>query len=262
MKNKQMKPSIFSVLIYLICFSGCVEQNPKNTSSDMSEKTTPKAVEKEASPTLQSLLDEKKSAFESRASKEKLELYASGIDAVVESGITESAKQIGDEAIKFTLKNAVGEEVSLEDYLAKGPVVLTWYRGNWCPYCNMTLHRLQEELPNFKAAGANLLALTPELPDKSISTKEKHALEFEVLSDLGNKVAKEYGIVFELIPEVADIYQKGFDLHGYNGDESNELPLAATYIIDQKGIIQYAFLDAEYRNRAEPAEILEALKQL
>jgi len=126
----------------------------------------------------------------------------------------------------------------------------------------MTLHKLQEELPDFKATGANLLALTPELPDKSISTKEKHQLEFEVLSDLGNKIAHEYGIVFKLIPDVADIYQKGFDMHGHNGDESDELPLAATYIIDENGVIQYAFLDAEYRNRAEPSEILAVLRQL
>jgi peroxiredoxin len=94
------------------------------------------------------------------------------------------------------------------------------------------------------------LALTPELPDRSISTTEKHQLQFEVLSDVGNKVAKQYGIVFKLTDAVAEVYQEGFDLHGFNGDESDELPLAATYVIDQNGVCLYV-LDAEYTNRAE-----------
>jgi peroxiredoxin len=141
-------------------------------------------------------------------------------------------------------------------------VILTWYRGGWCPYCNITLHYLQEYLPQFQAAGANLLALTPELPDSSLNTSEKHSLKFAVLSDLHNGVAKEYGIVFTLIEEVATAYQNGFGLHEYNGDESNELPLSATYIIDQDGIVRWAFLDKDYRNRAEPADILVALKGL
>ena len=126
----------------------------------------------------------------------------------------------------------------------------------------MTLHYLQEQLPMIQLKGANLLALTPELPDKSMSTAEKHQLQFEVLSDLGNKVAKDYGIVFKLTDDVATSYQKGFNLHGYNGDESNELPLAATYVINQDGAIVYTFLDAEYRNRAEVSEIFKALDSL
>ena len=163
--------------------------------------------------------------------------------------------QVGDTAPNFTLTNAEGKEVSLKDELKKGSVVLTWYRGGWCPYCNLTLHALQEELSNFKANGAVLVALTPELPDNSLTTSEKNKLEFEVLSDIDNKVAKEYGIVFKLIPEVAKSYNEAFDLKKYNGNESNELPLAATYIIGQDGKIRYAFMDADYRNRAEPSEI-------
>ncbi|WP_163716201.1 peroxiredoxin-like family protein [Mangrovibacterium lignilyticum] len=211
---------------------------------------------------LQEALDGRKAEFEKKAPEQLKAIYADGLASVEHSGILETAKHVGDEAPNFTLTNAVGEKVSLKDYLAKGPVVLTWYRGGWCPYCNLTLHRLQEELPNFKAEGANLLALTPELPDKSISTTEKHALEFEVLSDVGNVVARDYGIVFKLTDGVAESYQKAFDLHTYNGDDSDELPLAATYVIDTEGTIRYAFLDADYRNRAEPADIIEALQKL
>lgn len=116
-------------------------------------------------------------------------------------------------------------------------------------------------MPNFKAEGANLIALTSELPDESISTSEKHDLEFEVLSDVGNKVAQKYGIVFQLTDQVANMYNQSFDLNAHNGDQSNELPLAATFIIDQNGEIIYAFLDEDYRNRAEPADIISFLKK-
>lgn len=187
-------------------------------------------------------------------------MYGEGIDAVVKSGITESAKQVGETAPNFALKNALGKTIELTDYLKKGKVILTWYRGGWCPYCNLTLHQLQEELPNFEANNATLIALTPELPDKSMTTAEKNDLKFEVLSDVGNKVAREYGIVFALTDEVAKSYNAAFDMNAYNGDESNELPLAATYIIDEDGQIIYAFLDADYRNRAEPSDLTEVLK--
>ncbi|MEZ7497654.1 peroxiredoxin-like family protein [Flavobacterium sp. Arc3] len=208
---------------------------------------------------LQATLDNAKNAWEAKAPERTKEIYAEGIADVTRQNIVLNAKKNDDIAPNFSLTNATGKEVQLSDYLKKGPVVLTWYRGGWCPYCNMTLHYLQEQLPNIQLKGANLLALTPELPDKSMSTTEKHQLKFEVLSDVGNKVAKEYGIVFKLTDDVAESYQKGFDLHGYNGDESDELPLAATYVIDQEGKIVYTFLDAEYRNRAEADDILAAL---
>lgn len=118
---------------------------------------------------------------------------------------------------------------------------------------------MQDMLPAFKEKGATLMALTPEVPDKSISTKEKNDLEFEVLSDLDNNVARVYGVVFELTEEVKSYYENGFGLSEYNGNDKGELPLAATYFIQLDGTISYAFLDADYRNRAEPQEILEAL---
>ncbi|MHA7944656.1 peroxiredoxin-like family protein [Formosa sp. 3Alg 14/1] len=213
-------------------------------------------------PTLKSLLDAKKDDFDAHAPEDKKQDYAEGLEAVEKSGIVETAKQVGDLAPNFTLNNAIGKAVSLSEYLEKGPVVLTWYRGGWCPYCNLTLQRLQQELNNIQAEGANLLALSPELPDNSMNTAEKNALKFEVLSDIGNNVGKTYGIIFKLTDAVAERYQDGFNLHGFNGDTSDELPLAATYIINQNGEITYAFLEVDYRKRAEPADLINALKNL
>ncbi|MDO6738847.1 peroxiredoxin-like family protein [Wenyingzhuangia sp. 2_MG-2023] len=211
---------------------------------------------------LKSILNEKKEDFNQKADETRKEIYQEGIKAVENSGILSKAKNVGDTAPNFILNNALGEAVELYDFLKKGSVILTWYRGGWCPYCNLTLHQMQLELPNFEAYGATLIALTPELPDKSLSTIEKNELKFEVLSDLGNEVAKEYGTVFKLTDDVAEIYNNAFDMNAYNGDDSNELPLAATYIINQKGRIVYAFLDTDYRNRAEPSEITKNLKKL
>ncbi len=211
---------------------------------------------------LKAVLDEKRTNFELTADDKKKKIYAKGIDDVTSSGILNRAKNRGDRAPDFTLKNAVGKEISLSEYLKEGPVVLTWYRGGWCPYCNLTLSRLQLELSNFKGEKANLLAITPEIPDKSITTSEKHNLEFEVLSDVENVVGKKYEIIFTLTPEVAEIYENNFNFHEFYDNDRKELPLAATYVIDQDGTIQYAFLDSDYRNRAEPSDIIRVLKKL
>ena len=207
-------------------------------------------------------LDAKKADYAERWSTSTLELHENGIDVVNQTGITQKALQVNAKAPDFTLKNHLDKEVNLYNLLKEGPVVLTWYRGGWCPYCNLTLHALQQALPEIKNQGATLLALTPEVPDQSLSTSEKHDLEFEVLSDLHNQVGKKFGVVFKLEDKVAAAYQNGFDLHAYNGDDSDELPLAATYIIGQDGTIKWAFLDADYRNRAEPNEIVSQLKKL
>ncbi len=211
---------------------------------------------------LKILLEKRKQEFSLVATDKVKKTYRDGIEAVEKSGITKRALNVGDMSPDFSLKNAIGDTVRLYDYLEKGAVVLTWYRGGWCPYCNITLKALQDEIYQIKALGANLIALTPELPDSSISTTEKHNLEFEVLSDVQNIVGRKYDLVYKLTEQVAEIYSIKFGLEDHNGDKSNELPLAATYVINQKGKIVFAFLDADYRNRAEPQDIIEVLKSL
>jgi peroxiredoxin len=216
-----------------------------------------------AAPSLSEQLEARSAESAGKMPAEVREEFAKGIKAVDDSGIVDHARKVGDKAPDFTLKNATGEEVQLSKLLESGPVILTWYRGGWCPYCNIALNAMQQELPEFKKAGAQLVALTPELPDKTLDTAQKNHLEFQVLTDLNHKVAKEYGIVFKLTPKVRDLYKGFFNLSEYNGMEAGDdsLPLAATYIIGKDGIIQWAYLNADYRKRAEPADIVKFLNQ-
>lgn len=123
---------------------------------------------------------------------------------------------------------------------------------------------MQASLPDIKAQGASLLALTPELPDKTLTTTEKNELEFEVLTDLNHEAAKAYHLLFKLTPAVEELYGKFFNLESYNGElaGTDQLPLAATYIIGQDGKILYAFLHHDYRKRAEPSELVDFLKKV
>ena len=185
-------------------------------------------------------------------------------DDLAASGVVDSSLQTGQAAPDFELPNVKGASVSLQKALASGPVVLSFYRGGWCPYCNLELRHLQDFLPQFEAAGATLIAVSPQTPDASLSTKEKDELEFEVLSDVGNKVARDYGLVFTLPENLHAMYGNpdGINLAKENGDASFELPVPATYLIDKSGTIKYAFAHADYTKRAEPEDVLEALKKL
>ncbi|MCW3789498.1 peroxiredoxin-like family protein [Plebeiibacterium sediminum] len=230
--------------------------------SNNKEKETEEKVISSEENSLASDLNKRKEAFSAKASDYTKKIYAEGIQSIVNDNVVENALQVGDTAINFTLKNALNKDITLYDKLKDGPVILMWYRGGWCPYCNLTLNHMQASLPEFKQYNANLLALTPELPDSTLSTQDKNALKFDVLSDIDNKVAGQYKVVFNLTSDVADAYEQNFGLSKYNGNSSAQLPLAATYIIGTDKVIKYAFLDADYRNRAEPKEIISVLKTL
>jgi len=202
--------------------------------------------------------------FKQSAPEDVQEIIGKGISTLAESDLIANAVKTGDKAPDFVLSNQLGEKISLSNLLQNGPVVLTWYRGGWCPFCNMQLQYMQLSLPAFQELGASLIALTPEKPDGSLSVKEKNELEFEVLSDSNNQVAKSYGIVFKLEDEVSELYKNkfGLDLEAYNDSNSDELPVPATYVIDKTGLVKYAYLNADYTKRAEPQDIIEVLKTL
>lgn len=212
------------------------------------------------------LRDELRAVYEStpgRAGPEAWEIMQRNTRELAASGLAEHALGVGDRAPRFTLPSAGGASVALDDLLAAGPVVLTFYRGAWCPYCNLALRALQEHLDAFTARGARLVAVSPQVPDESLSLVEKHQLGFEVLSDLGSDVAKQFGIAFDLSDELGALYDRfGFELQRVNGGHARTLPLPATYVLDREGVIRWAFVDTDYTVRAEPADILAALDTL
>jgi len=175
-----------------------------------------------------------------------------------------NALRVGQMAPDFTLTDAVGKPVSLGALREQGPVIISFYRGAWCPFCNIELRSLQAALPQFQELGATLIAISPEKPDYAMPMIERENLAFGVLSDPGNRVAKQFGLVYLLDGEARRISLETFgtDLPAFNGDESWELPVPATYVIDRKGTVKLAFFDPEFRNRVEPTAILEALREL
>jgi len=171
-----------------------------------------------------------------------------------------AALRAGRTAPKFVLPDHRGEAVSLEALLAAGPVVVAFYRGQWCPYCNTQLHAYQEMLPEFSARRAQLVAISPQTPDNSLTTAERHALAFPVLVDAGSRVADQFGIALSIEGAMRDLHAGvGADLSAINGDSSWRVPVPATYVISQDGLIAADWIDGDFRHRAEPAEILAAL---
>jgi peroxiredoxin len=175
--------------------------------------------------------------------------------------IARTMLKVGNRAPQFMLRNAKGEIVDIGALRRKGPVIVTFYRGGWCPYCNLELKAFQEILPEIKAAGASLVAISPEKPDDTLSTAEKNALVFEVLSDVGQKVGRAFGLVYQFTEELRSAYRGfGRDIPAHNGTPGEwALPVSATYVIDRNGTIIYAYTDVDYRDRADPRDVLDFL---
>jgi peroxiredoxin len=185
------------------------------------------------------------------------------IDAGVEQ-IEAPGLAVGDRAPSFTLPDALERSVSLDDLLAQGPVVAVFYRGEWCPYCNLQLNALQAALPTIHELGASLVAISPQTPDHGLSLTEKHELSFPVLSDLDQRVIRAYNVQFTLAGDLEDLQVNVFqnDPAVQNADRSRSLPVPAVFVIDQDSVVRAAFVSADWRVRAEPADIISALRAL
>jgi peroxiredoxin len=196
---------------------------------------------------------------------EYFSLLTNDMDRVRSEGTVKNALTVGQSAPHFTLPDAFGNQVSLQSLLAQGPVIISFYRGEWCPFCNLELHAFEELLPKIKQLGATLVAISPEKPDHGIVITEKNKLTFPVLSDFGNKVAHQFGIVFQVGPELQEFSKNVFknDLAVRNGESSYELPVPATYVLDATGVIRYAHVEVDYMTgRAEPADVVAALETI
>ena len=173
------------------------------------------------------------------------------------------ALNIGAKMPAFTLRDAVGNVVSSESLLKRGNLVIVFYRGSWCPFCNLYLRKLQQNLQAVKDNKGILVAISVEDPDSSLSIAKKNELQFTVLSDPDLAVARTFGIVYQLSKQTDELYKShGLDIAKHNEMERPELPLSATYVVKQNGEIVYAFLEPDYKKRAEPQIIVETLSKI
>jgi len=191
------------------------------------------------------------------------EVRAAAVAAVDNSGLAKKALGVGESVPRFTLPDAAGQAVAISDVLTHGPAVISFYRGGWCPFCNLELRALQSRLAEIHAAGGSLVAISPETPDLTLSTVAKNSLEFTVLSDHDNTVARAFRLVHRIDPSIV-AYQKqnGHDIAAYNGVETAEVPLPATYVVDSSGIVFFAFVSADFTRRADPDDVIEAVQRV
>ena len=188
------------------------------------------------------------------------EINARAVEKLKASRITERVLKPGAVAPSFELSDPRGAKVSSASLLARGPLVVLFIRGRWCPFCVATLEAYNEAMPAIQAAGAQLVALSPMTVKHSAFESDQHHLRFPLLSDAGNAVARQFGLVYQVEPEQQALYKRVFiNLAQQNGDDSWELPIPAAFVIGQDSRIRWAFADPDYMKRPEPREVLAAL---
>jgi peroxiredoxin len=217
---------------------------------------------------LQDRLDAFKADFESgrfplKPTMEALDTMHRATDELIASAQAQRAKKAGDTAPEFTLRDPDGKPMSSRELLARGPLVISFYRGVWCPYCNLELQALQEALPEIAARGASLVAISPQTAANSRKSQRDNKLSFPILSDSKSEVANAFGIRFKLPDDLIELY-KSFktDLPAFNDDPSWVLPMPARYVIGTDGIIAYSEVNPDYTQRPDPSELLPVLDRL
>ncbi len=210
---------------------------------------------------LQDKLDEIKANFKKQAPADVIATMEKATQELIDSGQHLNAPKVGETFPDFALPNQNGEIVKLADLLAKGPVVVSFFRGLWCPYCNTELLALQDANAEIEALGGSVVLISPQTTEFSAKTVKQHKLGFDALSDAGNAFARSLGTVFKLPDDVKAIYQHfGIDMPAHNGDDSWDLPMPARFAIGQDGIVLWADINPDYTHRPDPSETIAALK--
>lgn len=212
---------------------------------------------------LEDELEEQRQRACTQHSPQERKIKADAVTEVADAKIAERAVGVGEVLPEFRLPSIEGTVVSSRELLSRGPLVISFYRGGWCPYCNIELRALQSRLPEIEALGASLVAIIPELPDRVAMTADSNALMFPVLYDQGNSVARRFRLTHQIAPEVAG-YQlgNGNDVAAYNGMDHAEVPLSATYVVGADGIVRYVFVDEDHTRRAERDAVIGVLHDL
>ena len=208
-------------------------------------------------------LDEYIAMQVSRLPAEVITDLTSPIEMLVQSGAADKALKEGQKVPDFTLPDSHGQEVTLSELLKNGPVVITFYRGIWCNFCSLEMNAYESSLERLQELGASLIAISPQMQEHCLAISKKLGLTFAVLSDLHNQVSRQFGLVFTIgEPARSAHYKVHKVLPKFNGDDSWEVPIPATYVVDQSGTIRLAFVDPDFMNRLDPEIVIEQLQRL
>lgn len=201
-----------------------------------------------------------KQKIENGLSQEAINIMHGATKTLQETGIEDRILKVGEKAPEFALYNQDGNLVSSKDVLKEGPIIITFYRGVWCPYCNLDLGNLKRYMNDFEENNATLLSISPQIAKYNAQIIDRQRLPFDLLSDLGNEVAAKFGLRWEMIDPLKSLYNDQFkiSLPNYNGEDSWTLPMPARYLIDTENIIRYAEAKADYTNRPNPDKLIEA----
>ena len=213
---------------------------------------------------LQDKLDALKTEFETKMAPPAVVAVMHRVtDELIASGQAERALKAGDRAPEFTLPDPEGKLVASRELLAKGPLVVTFYRGAWCPYCNLDLQALEEARPEIEARGASLVAISQQTAANSRKSQRSNKVGFPIVGDKGGELAENLDLRWHLPEDLQAIHkQLGADLVAFNGENSWTLPMPARYVIGQDGIIAYAEINPDYTRRPEPSDVFSILDQL
>lgn len=246
---------LFIISFFLIASTSFAADKTASTekSSSLGMQNRPIEVE----------LDAYAEASKSQVPPKLLEAGRLGTDELKKTGIVEKALKVGQKMPSFILPDASGRPVSSDSLLAKGSLVLVFYRGAWCPFCNIYLRGMQRYLPEIQAAGGTLVAISGEPADRSADVMTTDSLTFPVLSDTGLISTRKFGLVYELPKVINDaVIEIGFDMAKYYNAPKAELPISATYVVGKDGVVRYTYLEVDYKKRAEPSDVIAALKKL
>ncbi len=189
--------------------------------------------------------------------------YDAMLEELRRTPFLDQALRVGDPFPDFLLPNAEGQLVARDDLFGRGPVVVTFFRGTWCPYCAVQLDALEEALPQIAAAGASLAAITPETGGRAAEAKAKHDVHYEILADVDQGLGMACGVVFRAPEPYRNMLRnRGVDLTERHGHGGWFLPVPATFVVNRDGVVRWAFMDVDFTRRAEPDDILAALAAL
>jgi peroxiredoxin len=209
---------------------------------------------------LREILAERKQLIAKYVPAETQAIHARAVTELKQQRLAANILSVGSRIPGFELQDHDGKSVSSSDLLSKGRLVLCFIRGRWCPFCVGQMEAMNLILPEIEQAAAMFAAISPQTVKQSFFMRDQHKLRFRLVSDAGNKVARQFGLTYRVPDEQRAIYQRAFvNLPFVNGDESWELPIPATYIVDRDGTVLYASADEDYTERPEPEDIVRVL---